>query len=130
MTIVAIHELSAAGTAALNAATDQARSTGRDVTVLATYSGVDAPGARAAESDAVRSAVTDATRGLDVRCTVLMIDPGEDPTASTIDAVHNLRPDLVVIGTRHRSAVGKFLLGRAQQRLLLEIEHPILLVKA
>lgn len=37
---------------------------------------------------------------------------------------------LVVVGTRHRSAVGKFLLGSTAQRLVLEAACPVLVVKA
>jgi nucleotide-binding universal stress UspA family protein len=37
---------------------------------------------------------------------------------------------LVVVGTRHRSAVCKFLLGSTAQRLVLEAACPVLVVKA
>lgn len=41
------------------------------------------------------------------------------------------RPDatLLVIGIRHRSPVGKLLLGSVSQRLILECPKPVLAVK-
>ena len=38
--------------------------------------------------------------------------------------------ELVVIGMRHRTAVGKFLLGSTAQRILLDTPCPVLSVKA
>jgi nucleotide-binding universal stress UspA family protein len=37
--------------------------------------------------------------------------------------------ELLVIGIRHRSPVGKLLLGSVSQRLLLECPKPVLAVK-
>lgn len=38
--------------------------------------------------------------------------------------------DLIVIGLRKRSAIGKFILGSQAQRILLEADVPVLTVKA
>jgi len=37
--------------------------------------------------------------------------------------------ELLVIGIRHRSAVGKMLMGSAAQRILLDVDCPVLAVK-
>ena len=37
--------------------------------------------------------------------------------------------DLLVIGLRRRSAVGKLLMGSAAQRILLDVDCPVLAVK-
>jgi nucleotide-binding universal stress UspA family protein len=36
---------------------------------------------------------------------------------------------VLVIGIRHRSAVGKLLMGSAAQRILLDVDCPVLAVK-
>ncbi|MGO1561451.1 MAG: universal stress protein [Actinomycetaceae bacterium] len=51
-----------------------------------------------------------------------------DDTASL--AVEDPAADIIVVGIRQRSAVGKFLLGSSTQRLLLTVECPVVVVKA
>ncbi|MBM0237026.1 universal stress protein [Micromonospora sp. ATA32] len=47
-----------------------------------------------------------------------------------IDASAEEGVDLLVIGLRRRSAVGKFVLGSSAQRVLMEAHAPVLAVKA
>jgi len=65
----------------------------------------------------------------DVDWRSVSVPPGADATGSVIEYVEDLSPVLLVVGTRSRSSVGKLLLGRAQQRVLLEVTVPILVVK-
>ncbi|WP_308817366.1 universal stress protein [Pseudonocardia alni] len=128
MTIVAIYEHSAAGAAALEAAYTTATRESRDLLVLGTTSGSSTPGAGELETAAVTSdveTVLGGRGGWELR----LVPPGEDAVGALTEHVHTLSPELVVIGTPHRSAVGKLLLGRARQRLLLEIDTPVLIVK-
>ncbi len=70
---------------------------------------------RAAEQG-VTARVDQATRGSDI--------------VETFEAlVATSGADLVVIGLRHRSPVGKLVMGSDAQRLLLELSVPILAVK-
>ena len=54
---------------------------------------------------------------------------GRDVAEELADAVSETGAELLVIGLRRRSAVGKLLMGSAAQRILLTVECPILTVK-
>jgi nucleotide-binding universal stress UspA family protein len=54
---------------------------------------------------------------------------GRDVAEELADTVSETGADLLVIGLRRRSAVGKLLMGSAAQRILLTVECPILTVK-
>ena len=54
---------------------------------------------------------------------------GRDAAEEILAVADERRADLVVIGLRRRSAVGKLLLGSTAQRVLLEAQCPVLSVK-
>ncbi len=54
---------------------------------------------------------------------------GRDVAEELAEAVEATAAELLVIGLRRRSAVGKLLMGSAAQRILLDVECPILAVK-
>ena len=56
--------------------------------------------------------------------------PGIDPAEDLLGVAIELNADLMIIGLRRRSAVGKFIMGSTAQRVLLEASCPILAVKA
>ncbi|OZF01279.1 universal stress protein [Rhodococcoides fascians] len=127
MSVAVIYEHTDEGAVALRAAVAAAEPN-EELRILTTWSGSAASGAQQAEHEAVRTEVTNtlpdtATWHLE------LVDPTEDPTGALIAAVAELAPRLLVLGTRHRSALGKMILGRPQQRLLLEVDHPVLVVK-
>ncbi len=55
---------------------------------------------------------------------------GLDPAADLIAVAEEVGADLIVIGLRRRSPVGKLILGSNAQRLLLDAPCPVLAVKA
>jgi nucleotide-binding universal stress UspA family protein len=55
---------------------------------------------------------------------------GQDAPDDILDVAEDVDADLVVIGLRRRSPVGKLLLGSNAQRVLLEATCPVLAVKA
>lgn len=54
---------------------------------------------------------------------------GSDVADQVLDVVRETDARLLVIGLRHRTAVGKLLIGSVAQRLLMDCPCPILAVK-
>lgn len=70
-------------------------------------------------------------RARDAGVTLSVLQPvHEDPVAAISQVVEEGRYRLLVLGIRRRSQVGKLLLGSTAQRLLLELDLPILAVKS
>lgn len=53
----------------------------------------------------------------------------QDEADAVLDLGTENQASLIVVGVRRRSPVGKFLLGSAAQRIILEAEVPVLTVK-
>ena len=90
-----------------------------------TTSTVPAPQADQA-IERVKAQLADSGVEHEVRQLVRGFEPAEDliGIAETADA------DLIVIGLRRRSPVGKLILGSNAQRVLLDAQCPVLAVKA
>jgi nucleotide-binding universal stress UspA family protein len=78
------------------------------------------------ELDEVRSQLTAAGVRHEVRQLVRGMDAAED----LIKVAEEVRADVIIIGLRRRSPVGKLILGSNAQRILLDAPCPVLAVKA
>jgi nucleotide-binding universal stress UspA family protein len=82
-------------------------------------------------SDAVEKALADS--GLDhVEWDLHLVAGGTekgDVAGAILDQVKSVAPELLVIGARRRSPVGKAFLGSVAQSLILEAETPVLVVQ-
>ena len=75
---------------------------------------------------AVRARLDDSGLEYDIRQLVRGFEPAED----LISLAETNSADLLVIGLRRRSPVGKLILGSNAQRILLDAPCPVLAVKA
>ena len=116
------------GEAALMAAADEAVLRGQDLAVISIIGGVDEV---KANDPAVEKKVAENLAGIDGLTWTLHTAPEEYDTAEALlDQADEVGATLLVIGSRHRTRVGKLLLGSTVQRVLLESTIPVLVVKA
>lgn len=119
------------GRAALRRAAEEAKLRGmRLVVVSSAHGGRDYDGDDAAGTDAelerVRARLAEAGVEAEIRQLVRGMDVAED----LIAVAEETSADIIVIGLRKRSPVGKLILGSNAQRILLDAPCPVLAVKA
>jgi nucleotide-binding universal stress UspA family protein len=117
------------GRAALDRAIEEARLRGGRLVVVNASRGdalVDAGYAGVQEVELLKSRLAESGVDHEIRQLVR----GHEPADEVVDLAEELGAELVVIGMRHRSAVGKFLLGSTAQRILTDAPCPVLTVKA
>ena len=130
MPIVVGYVPTAEGRAALARAAEECRMRRTRLVVInsarAGGSGSDETGGDDEQLAAVGSQL--AREGLEheVRQLVLGLEPAED----LIAVAEEVSADMIVIGLRRRSPVGKLILGSNAQRVLLDAPCPVLAVKA
>jgi len=119
------------GEAALRKAVDEAKLRDAKLVVVNSHRGgsdFDADASTKAERDmnAVRKVLDDSGVPYDVRQLVRGFEPAED----LISIAEANGAELIVIGLRRRSPVGKLILGSNAQRVLLDAPCAVLAVKA
>ncbi|HSU36628.1 MAG TPA: universal stress protein [Propionibacteriaceae bacterium] len=129
MRILVGYTPTAEGVAALDFATDHAKLTGAALTVLNTgkngdYS--DPVYASAQDIDAVEAGLSKAGIEFEIR----RPNDGLSATDSILGIAEEIGADLLVIGLRKRSAVGKLIAGSTAQAVLLGSNIPVVAVPA
>ena len=119
------------GEAALEAGVREAQLRGSRLIVVNSHRGgqdFDATRARDSEADvaALEQRLADSGVEHEVRQLVRGFEPAED----LISIAESTGAELLVIGLRRRSPVGKLILGSNAQRVLLDAHCPVLAVKA
>ena len=119
------------GEAALAKGVEEARLRGVKLVVVNSHRGgpdFDQTAARTAEQEMnkVRSRLDESGVTYDLRQLVRGFEPAED----LVGIAKDNDAELIVIGLRRRSPVGKLILGSNAQRILLDAHCPVLAVKA
>jgi len=130
-TIVVGYVPKAEGRAALRRAAEEARLRGSTLVVVNSHRG----GREFDREDAIKSEaeleeVRDQLNQAGVEHEVRQLVRGMDPAEDLIGVAEEVKADLIVIGLRRRSPVGKLILGSNAQRVLLDAGCPVLAVKA
>ncbi len=119
------------GHAALNLGAVEAKTRGASLVVVNSHRG----GREFDRDDALESEsqLSDVSSQLDeagVKYEVRQLVRGMDPAEDLIKVAEEVSAELIVIGLRRRSPVGKLILGSNAQRILLDAPCPVLAVKA
>lgn len=128
MTIVLGYAPLPHGDAALDAAIDRATATGEQVVVVNATRGdayADPRYARAQDVQRVRRRLADAGVTFTIKQSVVP----EGAARAILSEAADPATTLVVIGIRHRTPVGKLIMGSVAQSVLLESPVPVLAVK-
>ena len=122
MTILAAYQQTPEGQAAVRRAVDEARLRSTDLIVFT------APAHAGGDPVEVLPDIEGDAAGVSV-----VIRPavrGDDLAGEIIDLATELNADMIVIGLRRRSPVGKLFLGSTAQDVLLNASVPVLAVRA
>ena len=128
MTIVVGYIPTPEGEAALRHAITEAGERDALLVVVNSSSG-DAPSDPRLLSDEERQTAEEQLREAGVEHLVVQPSRGRAAAEELLAVAEEHRADLIVIGLRRRSPVGKLILGSNSQRILLEATCPVLAVK-
>jgi len=130
MTVAVAHQVSATSRVALDQAIKEATYRSTDLVVLHVVESIDAD-----REEAYRLGVSDAIEKVVghepvVPWELRLAVAGPDLAHALLTLVDGVDAELLVIGARRRSPVGKALLGSVAQTVVLEAKVPVLVVKA
>jgi nucleotide-binding universal stress UspA family protein len=117
------------GHAALDRAIEEAKLRGARLVVLNVSRGdalVDSRFASSSDWDAVKTQLEESGVEYEVAQTV----EARDPADQLLRVAEETNAELIVIGLRRRTPVGKLIMGSAAQTVLLDADAPVLAVKA
>ncbi|WP_229051561.1 universal stress protein [Aeromicrobium sp. Leaf350] len=128
MTVLVGFLPTAEGEAAFRAGIDEAKRRGESLTLVnSPRAGAPVTTSQADEASLAALVAAASEAGVEL---VVRQDPHEDDLAGTVLAIADeVDASVIVIGLRHRSVVGKLLMGSSAQRLLLDSTRPVLAVK-
>lgn len=127
MAIVVGYLATVEGRAALDAAVRESRLRGERIVVVVSTR-PDEPAAQRGDLEVALTAVRDELETAGIENEIRLLDGG-DVADDLIGTAEETEAQLVVIGLRRRSPVGKLILGANAQRVLFDAPCPVLTVK-
>lgn len=119
------------GKAALNRAVEEAKLRGSRLVVVNSHrGGREFDRDDAIETETQLEEVQATLRSTGVEYDMRQLVRGMDPAEDLVNVSVEVDAELIVIGLRRRSPVGKLILGSNAQRVLLDAPCPVLAVKA
>jgi nucleotide-binding universal stress UspA family protein len=131
MSVVVAHQASPIGHLTLQEAAKEANLRQAPLAVIHVAEGVDldvVEAHKAGVGDEIAKVLAEV--GLDDLEWTLQVTTGEDVAEAVLDVVSALETELLVIGARRRSPVGKLFMGSVTQSIILHADVPVLVVKA
>ena len=131
MTIVVGYVATKEGRAALDRAVAEAKLRNQPLVVInSDRGGSGFTGEQAAEQEQALQGVKDQMADAGIEVDVRGLVRGKEPAEDLIAVAEETNAELIVIGLRRRTPVGKLILGSNAQRVLLDAPCPVLAVKA
>jgi nucleotide-binding universal stress UspA family protein len=131
MTIVVGYVATKEGRAALDRAVAEAKLRTQPLVVInSDRGGSGFTGEHAAEQEQALQGVKDEMADAGIEVDVRGLVRGKEPAEDLIAVAEETNAELIVIGLRRRTPVGKLILGSNAQRVLLDAPCPVLAVKA
>ena len=129
MTVLLAYVSTPEGDAALTVAVQEAQRRSTDAVVVnVTRPGADVDSPFSAEQ--TLDAVAERFSSVGLNAEIWQVPPTAAVAQALRDAAAQAGAELLVIGLRRRSAVGKFVMGSTSQRILLGADCPVIAVKA
>ncbi|KIC67795.1 universal stress protein [Pseudarthrobacter phenanthrenivorans] len=129
MTVVVGYVPTPEGEAALTQAIAEARKSNSTLVLINSSKGEAAVDSRFAPEGEIQD-IEQRLAGQGIQYQIKRPVRGHDAAAEVLDAAEEHNADLIVIGLRRRTPVGKLIMGSTSQRILLEADCPVLAVKA
>ncbi len=131
MSVVVGYVSTKEGKAALRRAAEECALRSADLIVVhSTRGGRHADGDEILEIDAELDDVEARVKAAGLNVEIRHLVRGNEPAEDIIGLANERDVDLIVIGLRRRTPVGKLILGSNAQRILLDASCPVLAVKA
>src|SRR5690242_14763077 len=129
MTIIVGYRPTPEGSAALDRAVAEARRSGARLLVI---NSAERPSGSTEPIPAERGvdALSQRLEAAGIVHEIRQLDLDDDPAEAILAGVSDQAADLIVIGLRRRTPVGKLITGSVAQRVLLDADCPVLTVKA